>query len=104
MKISDTTSQDTILEPRPRRTRLLWISFGAAVLLMTVWMTAPAIQRWSQAQESVSESRLRLATVTRGDFVRDISVQGRVVAAVSPVLYASDMGTITFAVESGDSV
>lgn len=104
MKISDTTSQDTILEPRPRRTRLLWISIAAVALLLTVWMTAPAIQRWSQAQESVSESRLRLATVTRGDFVRDISVQGRVVAAVSPVLYASDMGTITFAVESGDSV
>ena len=31
-------------------------------------------------------------------------MQGRIVAAVSPVLYASDTGTITFLVESGDSV
>jgi HlyD family secretion protein len=52
----------------------------------------------------VSGELLRTAVVTQGDFVRDISVQGRVVAAVSPTLYATQSGTITFEVESGDSV
>lgn len=56
------------------------------------------------AQDSVSAERLRTGRVTRGNFVRDISVQGRVVAAVSPTLYATQTGTITFEVESGDSV
>ena len=45
--------------------------------------------------------RLRVATVVRGDLVRDVSVQGRVVAAVSPTLYASASGTITLLVEAG---
>lgn len=67
-------------------------------------LVAPIVERWSLAAESVSGERLRLATVVRGDFVRDISVQGKVVAAVSPTLYASQAGTITFLVESGDEV
>jgi len=62
------------------------------------------VQRWSQTEVAVSGERVRLAEVARGDFVRDISVQGRVIAAVSPTLYASQSGTITFAVESGDEV
>ncbi len=45
--------------------------------------------------------RLRVATVTRGDLVRDVSVQGRVVAAVSPMLYATASGTITLEVDAG---
>jgi HlyD family secretion protein len=62
------------------------------------------VERWSRAEQSVSGQRLRIATVTQGDFVRDISVQGRVVAAISPTLYASQAGTITFTVDSGDEV
>lgn len=74
------------------------------VLALGGWFVAPTISRWSEAQESVAGERLRTAVVTQGDFVRDISVQGRVVAAVSPTLYATQPGTITFEVESGDSV
>ena len=104
MKISDTSSQDVILEPKSN-TRTLVVT-GVALLTLAVggWFAAPTISRWSQAQESVSGERLRTAVVTQGDFVRDISVQGRVVAAVSPTLYATQSGTITFEVESGDSV
>lgn len=104
MKISDTSSQDVILEPKSN-TKTLLIT-GSILLLLAVsgWFAAPTISRWSQAQESVSGERLRTAVVTQGDFVRDISVQGRVVAAVSPTLYATQSGTITFEVESGDSV
>ncbi len=48
--------------------------------------------------------RLRIASVTRGDLVRDVSVQGRVVAAVRPTLYAPAPGTITLAVTAGAAV
>jgi len=104
VKISDTSSQDVILEPKSR-TRTLLIA-GSVLLAIAIggWFVAPTVSRWSQAQESVSGERLRTAVVTQGDFVRDISVQGRVVAAVSPTLYATQSGTITFEVESGDSV
>jgi len=48
--------------------------------------------------------RLRIAEVSRGDLVRDVSVQGRVVAAISPTLYATAAGSITLLVDAGASV
>jgi HlyD family secretion protein len=103
MKISDTSSQDIVLTPAVGRKKLLVIAVVIALLLLA-WITVPVVQRWSQAQQSVSAERLRFADVIRGDFVRDVTVQGRIVAAVSPTLFASQSGTITFAVDAGDTV
>lgn len=104
MKIADTSAQDVALEPPSnRRVWIVAIVFLAA-LLLSVYLLAPVVSRWLQAEQSVSAERLRFAQVERGNFVRDISVQGRVVAAVSPTLYASQTGVVTFLVESGDSV
>ncbi len=104
MSISDTSTQDVALA-RPSSKRAVLIGLGvASMILLVVWLALPTVLRWSQADQSVAMERLRLGEVQRGDFIRDISVQGRVVAAVSPTLYASQAGTITFAVESGDNV
>ncbi len=67
-------------------------------------MSAPTVSRWANASVTVPYDRVRVATVTRGDLVRDVSVQGRVVAAVSPTLYASAAGTITLEVDAGERV
>lgn len=104
MSISDTSAQDVAIAPPSRRRPMFVWSGVAAALIVLLWVAAPVVVRWSQAEQSVALERLRLAQVQRGDFLRDISVQGRVVAAVSPTLYASQSGTITFEVESGDSV
>jgi len=69
-----------------------------------VWFAVPVLQRWSNTSISVPQARLRIATVIRADLVRDVSVQGRVVASVSPTLYASAAGSITLNVEAGSSV
>jgi len=67
-------------------------------------VAAPWVQRWANATVSVPFERIRTATVTRGDLVRDVSVQGRVVAAISPTLYATASGTITLHVDAGEQV
>jgi HlyD family secretion protein len=103
-KISDTSAQDITLAPKSKSSKYLYSGAGVAVLVIASVMLAPVVDRWSRAEQSVSADRLRIATVAQGDFVRDISVQGRVVAAVSPTLYASQAGTITFTVDSGDEV
>src|SRR4029453_6463427 len=46
----------------------------------------------------------RLATVTRGEFVRDVVVDGVVVAAVSPTLFSPADGSVPFRVQPGDTV
>lgn len=67
-------------------------------------VAAPWVKRWASATVSVPIERVRTATVTRGDLVRDVSVQGRVVAAVSPTLYATASGTITLQADAGEQV
>jgi HlyD family secretion protein len=73
-------------------------------MLALVWLAVPVVTRWANATVTVPIDRLRVATVTRGDLVRDVSVQGRVVAAVSPTLYAPAAGSITLQVDAGASV
>jgi HlyD family secretion protein len=87
-----------------RRYRGLIGGATALVVLVMLWVAAPAVQRWASSGVSVSGDRLRVGTVTRGDLVRDVSVQGRVVAAVSPTLYAPADGTITLVAEAGAAV
>jgi HlyD family secretion protein len=52
----------------------------------------------------VSAERLRFATVERGDLLRDVSVQGRIVAAVMPTLYSAVAGTVTLKTRAGETV
>jgi HlyD family secretion protein len=68
-----------------------------------MWLT-PSLQRWASSSISVPKERLRLAMVERTDLVRDVSVQGRVVASISPSLFAPAVGTITLLVEAGAEV
>jgi HlyD family secretion protein len=104
MKIADTSGQDTVVIKKQNK-KLLWIGgFGFVILCLILIFLRPAFSNWSNSDTSISANRLRFASVTQGDFVRDLSVQGRVVAAVSPRLYSPAQGTITFAVDAGDSV
>ena len=105
MSIRDTSAQDQALDqasPRARNRRR-WMIGGAAglgLLLGIGWLLAG----WSSGSRSFDGSRVRIAEVTRGDLVRDISADGRVIAANSPTLYAIAGGTVTLEVVAGDVV
>ncbi|KQQ96302.1 efflux RND transporter periplasmic adaptor subunit [Massilia sp. Leaf139] len=101
--IRDTSHQDTVVAAPPgqalkRRTLLA----GAGVALAAV--AALLFSNWSNAEHSVSASRLRIAEVGRGTLVRDASVNGRVVAAVSPTLFSTAPATVNLKVAAGDTV
>lgn len=103
--IRDTSAQDVVLDPAPaqkRRRRLVMGGIAAAALCVAA--VSPALTRWSSADLSVDGRQLRVATVTRGRLVSDVAVQGQVVAAVSPTLYAPTGGTVTTQVNAGDKV
>ena len=105
MRIADTSAQDVVVT-RDRGRRRFVVSAATAVcgVVVVVWLLVPMFSRWASATLSVPAERLRIATVERGDLIRDVAVQGRVVAAVSPRLYAPDAGSITLLVDGGASV
>lgn len=104
LKISDTSAQDVRLAPRDPRKRRILVAAGASIVIVAMLLAAPWVKRWANASVSIPYDRVRTATVARGDLVRDVSVQGRIVAAVSPTLYASESGTITLHVDAGEQV
>ncbi|MEE8527994.1 MAG: HlyD family efflux transporter periplasmic adaptor subunit [Gammaproteobacteria bacterium] len=105
VRMRDTSAQDTVVDDRPRRQRrLLWIGAAGAATLILGILAYPAFKAWSGAELSVPLERLRIASVERGKFVRDVAVRGTVVAAVSPTLFAPADGTVTFLNAAGDTV
>jgi HlyD family secretion protein len=110
MSIRDTSAQDRPIHgdnaaaartSSPRKRRVLFAGAGVAALVIVVgWLLAG----WTAGARSFDASRLRIAPVTRGDLVRDISADGRVIAANSPTLYAIAGGTVTLQVVAGDKV
>jgi len=102
--IRDTSAQDQTLSsaasPAPWK-RWLWPALAALVVLLAIAFAARA---WLASSRSFDSSRVRIAEVTRGDMVRDIAADGRVIAANNPVLYAISAGTVTLKVVAGDVV
>lgn len=76
---------------------------AGAIVLLGAWIL-PGMTRILGSGSSFNAERLRFAEVRRGDLTRDISAQGRLVAAVSPTLYAPNGGIVTLAVQAGDKV
>jgi HlyD family secretion protein len=104
MNIRDTSATDRMIEKRVSKKKLaIFAAIGVVVLILLVWLVPGAV-RLMGAGSSVSASRLQIATVERGEFVRDIAADGRVVAAVSPTLYARAGGAVVLEVHAGDKV
>ena len=105
-RIRDTSAQDQAIGPgasaRPRlsRSRVIAGLAALAVLALAVWVAGG----WMSGGRSFDASRVRIAEVTRGDLVRDLSADGRVIAANSPTLYAIAGGTVSLKVVAGDVV
>lgn len=103
--IRDTSAQDVVIDSSPaRRRKLKQAAIVGGVILLALIVALPAYNRWSSAEISVPLDSLRIATVERTDFVRDVGVTGRIVAAVAPTLYSTAIGTVTLEVQAGDTV
>src|SRR5690606_9861574 len=104
-RIRDTSAQDkavarpTGLRRMPRR----WLLAGGAALVIAA-LVAWVASGWASGASSYDASRIRIAEVTRGDLVRDLSADGRVITANSPTLYAIAGGTVSLKVVAGDVV
>jgi HlyD family secretion protein len=79
------------------------LAAGAAVIL-GLTLLVPAARRWARADRSIEASRIRIGEVVRGDLERDVSAQGKIVAALHPTLFSPAQGIVSLAVKAGSEV
>ncbi len=104
-QVRDTKGQDNVIaapvrNPKMwrRRWQVLAVAAGGLILLVATTRV------WLSASASVPLERVRIATVSRGPFIRDVAADGTVVAAASPTLFAPAAGTVTYDVTAGATV
>ncbi len=103
--IRDASTMDQPIDSRPQRVRRLWALAGVVAALLVVGLVlAPSIRRWVRSEISVPRTQIRLGTVERGDLVREVAVDGRVVAAFHPTAFSPAQGIVTIATNAGEVV
>lgn len=101
--IRDTSATDRPLHAAAQgiSRRAMLIGTGALALLVVAGLiVGPTLT----AEHTLSRQRVRIGEVKQGTLVRDLTAQGRVVAARSPSLYTSAPGIVHFVVEPGGMV
>lgn len=102
--IQGTEQQDSIIQ-RPVSSRVR--RFVAIMVVAAVGITLMIVLFQSMADSAslvVPRNQLQFGTVQRGDLIRDISVQGRIVAANAPTLYSQETGQVQLFKQPGEAV
>jgi HlyD family secretion protein len=103
--IKDTSAQDVQVAPVSKLKKRLTVGLTVSVVLAAaIWFAAPGFSSLYSSDFTISKERLRFASVVRGDLQRDLAVQGKIVAAVSPTLFSASSGTVSLNVKAGDTV
>lgn len=103
--IESTSPMDRAVGPASLFTRARIIAGGSLLaILVGVAFALPAIRRWARADRAVDATTVAFGVVTRGDLVRDISVLGRVVAALHPTLVSPAQGIVALRTKAGSVV
>ncbi|MEJ6473236.1 efflux RND transporter periplasmic adaptor subunit [Pseudoalteromonas piscicida] len=99
--IKDTSGQDEVVQSHQSKKK--WIIL-TAIFLLAGALAAQVVFGGPSVSSSVNKSRLQIAKVTLGEFTRDISATGSVVAANAPQIYSPEQGYVALQVKAGDSV
>lgn len=101
--IRDTSGQDAVIaaEPLWRRKKLI---VGVILAIAFIAISIFLLRSFANSTKSINASRIKIAEVSRGTLVRDVAVNGRMVAAISPTLYSTASSTVTLKVKAGDMV
>jgi HlyD family secretion protein len=101
--IHNSQSMDRPVAPQ-RSPRVVAAVVAGLILLTLLAIAFPAIRRWVRAEKAVDAKTVRLASVTRGDLLRDLSMQGSVVASLSPTLFSPGQGIVSLRTRAGAEV
>tara|TARA_R110002126_G_scaffold15185_20_gene62597 strand:- start:8870 stop:10138 length:1269 start_codon:yes stop_codon:yes gene_type:complete len=102
--IQGTEQQDKIMQ-RPAKRHVRRVVVISIIITIFVLLTVTLVNSMADgASVVVARNQLQFATVQRGDLVRDIAVQGRIVAANAPTLYSQETGQVQLFKQPGEAV
>jgi HlyD family secretion protein len=101
--IENTSSMDRSVASRGFRLPPAAIA-AIVIVLGAIAALIPLASRWWRAERAVDATTVRIGSVTRGDLMRDISVQARVVAALHPTLFSPGQGIVSVRTKAGTQV
>lgn len=102
--IQDTSSMDRPVEASRITRPMVIAGILVVVALVLAVVLFPSVRSWARAETAVDATTLRIAAVTRGDLLRDVSVQGRVVASLHPTLFSPGQGIVSLRTKAGSQV
>jgi len=99
------TSQQDVARSPAKQQKLIRKMLLLSLVVAGVWLS----WQWlftgnAQASLVIPRQQVQIGTVSRGDFVRDLAVQGRVVAANAPTLFSQQAGQIRLLKQPGEPV
>ena len=101
--ISGTHGQDEVITSKKKSISNKWyISISA--ILFVAYLLMPTMKQWYFSIPTVEAKELIMSQVTKGDLIRDVAVNGKVVAANAPQLYSPEEGQVTLIAKPGESV
>lgn len=102
--IQSTSAMDRPVERRGLSRRSVLTAVAIAAVVITAVFAWRPVSRWMSAERSVELSRVRVGEVVRGDLQRDLSVQGRIAAALHPTTSSPVSGIVSLEVRAGEVV
>jgi HlyD family secretion protein len=103
--MQDTSGQDRLLTPvSKKKTGIIAVATGVLVVGGLTWFASSGFSNLVNTDITVSRQELRFSAVERGDVQHDVAVQGRIVTANSPALFAPAAGTVHLQVKPGDPI
>lgn len=102
--IKGTEQQDVRIE-KAQKTPVLKLAAAFGAISLLLWGSYQLMfSTGANAAMVLARSEVQLATVSRGEFIRDLAVQGKVVAANAPTLVSQQDGLVRFIKQPGEAV
>lgn len=102
--INGTAGQDEVITTTVRTKPWNKLALGATVICSLTWLSAPTLSQWFGGVASVTAAEVTQTQAFKGTLIRDIAVNGKLVAANAPTLYSSEAGQVTLIAKPGDVV
>jgi len=102
--INSTDGQDEVITKVANKKPWGKLTLGAFAFIGALWFILPTLSQWSGGIPSVNPQTITRATVINGTLIRDIAVNGKLVAANAPTIYSSEPGQVTLLAKPGDIV